>query len=163
MFRFMPAHEVVCFQHTWRRQDRIALLSPSIPFFFVSFYPFFLLPFHSFFSKQETSSTRGWVSFKSFPPSIHLYHHRGSLATLPSAMLDVFGSVFGRSKKESKTVQQQNEGQRQPSPSTSRRNGGSEEAEGFTVLNPTQPQSVMLPTQPQSVMYPMILTDEVSG
>ena len=71
-------------------------------------------------------------------------------------MLDVFGSVFGRSKKENKTVQQQSEGQQQPSPS-SRRNGGSSgsegETEGFTVLNPTQPPSVM---------YPMILTDDVS-
>lgn len=113
--------------------------------------------FIAFFFRKESSSTKSWLSFKSFPPSIHLYHHCAPLATLAAAMLDVFGSVFGRSKKESKTVQQQNEGQQQPSPSSRRNGGGSSgsegEAEGFTVLNPNQPPSVM---------YPMILTDEVS-
>lgn len=74
-------------------------------------------------------------------------------------MLDVFGSVFGRSKKESKSVQNgggQQQQPQQPSPSTSRRDGsGSEgETEGFTVLNTTN--------RPSSTMYPMILTDEVS-
>lgn len=77
-------------------------------------------------------------------------------------MLDVFGSVFGRSKKESKQQQSvQNGGQQQPqqpSPSTSRRDGsGSEgETEGFTVLGNNS-------NQPSSTMYPMILTDEVSN
>lgn len=80
-------------------------------------------------------------------------------------MLDVFGSVFGRSKNKSSSGNLNNP-QNPPSPSTSRRNQeGSDEDQGFTFIgNRTGPSgsSSNIANNGQNPVYPTFLTDEVS-